>query len=249
MFTCTRRFRLLKIWSSDMIGKIFLVPNFLGEKSAEHFAPIVMTSIQHVKHYIVEHEKTARAFFKEMAHPIHQDDFIFSFLNKHTDRTEIESFLTPCFHGTDIGLLSDAGIPCVADPGFEIVKHAHNMGIPIKPLSGMNSIMLALMSSGFNGQSFRFHGYLPHDKAERKKVYSEMQRGISKNETQIFIETPYRNHQRIQDLKQHFPKHQEMCVAVDLYGPTEEILRLPLSAWDSSGKKYHKRPGVFVLGK
>ena len=232
-----------------MAGKLFLIPNFLGEKNAEFFAPYVLSSIQHVTHYIVEHEKTARAFFKAMKHPIHQDDFNFSFLNKHTDRNEIESFLTPCFHGTDIGLLSDAGIPCVADPGFEIVKHAHQMGIPVKPLSGMNSIMLALMSSGFNGQNFRFHGYLPHDNSARKRVYSDMQRGMARNETQIFIETPYRNHQRIQDLKQNFPRHQEMCLAVDLYSPSEEILRLLLSAWEAGGKKYHKRPAVFLLGK
>ncbi|MCB9260826.1 MAG: SAM-dependent methyltransferase [Flavobacteriales bacterium] len=229
-------------------GKLILIPNFLGESNTEFISTYNLKLIHQLDEFIVENEKPARAFLKEIQSPVKQDDFIFHFMGKHSDRADFGMYLNSCFEGKTIGLLSDAGLPCVADPGFEVVKIAQKNDIEVVPLMGFSSIMMALMASGFNGQSFRFHGYLPHDIIRKRKIIKQALADISRNETQIFIETPYRNASFIAELKQQLPEQTMLCVAVDISLPTQEIKTKQLRNWSNKEEHLHKRPAVFLLG-
>lgn len=229
-------------------GKLYLIPNFLGEGNKDFLPPYNLDIIHGLDEFIVENEKPARAFLKAIESPIHQNDFIFHFMDKHADPQDFPSYLKACDKGKGIGLISDAGLPCVADPGHQLVRIAHKKYIEVVPLVGFSSIMMALMASGFNGQSFRFHGYLPHDNQLKKKKLKQALSDLSRNETQIFIETPYRNASFIAELKQSFPSETKLCVAVDLTLESEQINTMPLNEWSSKQDALHKRPAVFLLG-
>lgn len=221
----------------------------MGNADIDFMSPYNLSVIHSLDEFIVENEKPARAFLKAVQSPVPQDNFEFHMMGKHSDVSEFPSYLNACMQGKSIGLLSDAGLPCVADPGFELVRIAHKKGIAVVPLMGFSSIMMALMSSGFNGQSFRFHGYLSHDKQLRKKKLKQALSDLSKNETQIFIETPYRNAAFIAEMKQSFPPQTRLCVAVDLTLETQSIRTMSLQEWSDNESDLHKRPAVFLLGQ
>jgi len=169
-------------------------------------------------------------------------------LNKHTDPMDVINFIKPCLEGKSVGVISESGCPGVADPGSFVVKTAHQKAIQVVPLIGPSSILLSLMASGFNGQSFSFVGYVPKDKAALKKRLSELE-GISRkfNQTQIFIETPFRNKQLIENIKQYCSPNTDLCVAANINQPDEIILRKPLSQWKTNDLEIHKIPAVFLI--
>jgi len=232
----------------DKKGKLYLIPNFLGNGNSDFLPKYNLDIIHRLDEFIVENEKPARAFLKAVQSPIHQNDFVFHFMDKHAEPQDFPSYLKACDKGKDIGLISDAGLPCVADPGHQLVRIAHKKCIEVVPLVGFSSIMMALMASGFNGQSFRFHGYLPHDQQLKRKKLKQALSDLSRNETQIFIETPYRNASFIAELKQSFPSETKLCVAVDLTLDTENITTMKLNEWSDKEERLHKRPAVFLLG-
>ena len=232
-------------------GKLYLIPTTLGESKITDVLPeSIKGIIEKVDHYIVENEKTARRSIKQVAIEKSQPSLILNTLNKFTDPTILSSFLDPCKEGLDVGLLSEAGCPGVADPGAEIVAIAHDMRIQVVPLVGPSSILLAMMGSGMNGQSFTFHGYLPIDKKERKQELKLLERISSeRNQAQLFIETPYRNNNLLEDLIQILNPATKLCVACDLTLDTEYIITKSISDWSKTKVDLHKRPTMFILQK
>jgi 16S rRNA (cytidine1402-2'-O)-methyltransferase len=230
-------------------GTLYLIPSFLGETPADTVFPAVnRTIIQQITYYIVEEIRTARRFLKKICPEIEIDKLTFIAYNEHTNFTESVSFIEPLLNGFDVGIISEAGTPCVADPGSLIVRLAHESGIRIVPLVGPNSILLALMASGFNGQQFVFHGYLPIDKTARIKKLREIEQDIyKKDQTQIFIETPYRNIQLLQAITENCRESTMLCLAVSLTTSEESIVSLPLKAWKTKKPDINKKPVVFLL--
>ena len=232
-------------------GKLYLIPTTLGPSNPIEVLPYsIKKIIEKVDHYIVENEKTARRSIKEVVPGKKQPLLKLSLLNKFTEAASLPGFLDPCKEGMDVGLLSEAGCPGVADPGAEIVKIAHAEGIQVVPLVGPSSILLAMMGSGMNGQSFTFHGYLPIDKKEKKQELKNLERiSAERNQAQIFIETPYRNNNLLKDITSVLHPATRLCVACDLTLPSEFILTQPVSAWAKTKVDLHKRPTIFVIQK
>ena len=232
-------------------GKLYLIPTTLGESNPTEVLPHSITKIiEKVDYYIVENEKTARKSIKQVVPEKSQPQLKLSLLNKFTEKNILSSFLDPCKEGIHVGLLSEAGCPGVADPGAEIVKIAHQMGIQVVPLVGPSSILLAMMGSGMNGQSFTFHGYLPIDKKDRKHELKSLERISSeKNQAQIFIETPYRNNNLLEDMKQILNPATQLCIACDLTLTSEYIVTKSISDWGKTKINLHKRPTIFVIQK
>ena len=232
-------------------GKLYLIPTTMGAANPMQVLPIQVKEImEDLDIYIAENEKTARRHIKQLLPEKQQSILKFFSLNKFTEATEIPSFLNDCKEGKNVGLLSEAGCPGVADPGAEIVKIAHSEGIQVIPLVGPSSILLAMMGSGMNGQRFTFNGYLPIDKKERKKEIKDLERLSSeKQEAQIFIETPYRNNKLLEDFLQLLHPSTRLCVACDLTLPTEYIVTKPVSEWSKTKTDLHKRPAIFIFQK
>ncbi len=204
-------------------GKLYLIPTTLGENNPDDVLPqTVKRAIDFISSYIVENEKTARKFIKAIHPEKVQADLKISLLNKRTEATEHKAMLSPCLNGENIGLMSEAGCPGVADPGAVIVKLAHENGIQVVPLVGPSSILLAMMASGMNGQSFAFNGYLPIDKGEKKSALKSFENlSNAKNQSQIFIETLYRNNKLMEYLVHTLQTNTHLCVVVDITLPTE----------------------------
>lgn len=232
-------------------GRIFLLPTTLGDNDPIEVLPAsVQREVERLDTFIVENEKTARRAIKKIVPFKDQPSLKFFLLNKHTDPADMPSFLLPCKEGKDIGLLSEAGCPGVADPGAEIVKMAHNEGIKVVPMVGPSSILLAMMGSGMNGQSFTFNGYLPIDKAEKRNELKNLERiSFEKQQAQLFIETPYRNNKLLEDLIQHLHPQTRLCIACDLTLASEFIVTRPISEWAKTKVDLHKRPTIFILQK
>ncbi len=232
-------------------GKLYLIPVSLGDSDPERsFPPLNKKIIEGIEDFIVENEKSARRFIKEILPEKSQPNLKLKGLNKFTDPNEIPGFLDAAKEGKNIGLLSEAGCPGVADPGAEIVKLAHRYGIQVVPLVGPSSILLALMSSGMNGQSFSFHGYLPIDKKERKNEIKQLERiSLERNQAQIFIETPYRNMKFLEDLVNILHPSTRICVAADLTLDSEFIKTATASEWKNIKADLHKRPAIFIIQK
>ncbi|APG58967.1 SAM-dependent methyltransferase [Christiangramia salexigens] len=232
-------------------GKLYLIPVGLGDSNPERvFPPQNISIIEKIDNFIVENEKTARRFIKQVLPNKSQQSLRLNSLNKFTEVSDIPSFLDAAKDGHDIGLLSEAGCPGVADPGAEIVKLAHSYNIQVVPLIGPSSILLAMMASGMNGQSFTFHGYLPIDKKERKHELKQLERISSeKNQAQIFIETPYRNMKFLEDLIQNLHPTTRICVACDLSLESEFIKTATASEWKNIKADLHKRPAIFIIQK
>tara|TARA_R110002012_G_scaffold187203_1_gene354086 strand:- start:8092 stop:8808 length:717 start_codon:yes stop_codon:yes gene_type:complete len=233
------------------LGKLFLIPTTLGENNPLDVLPItVKNTIEAIDIFIVENEKTARRFIKNIAPEKKQPSLQLFLLNKFTEYTELPGFLTPCLDGKNVGLLSEAGCPAVADPGADVVKIAHDKNIQVVPLVGPSSIIMAVMSSGMNGQSFAFNGYLPIDKQERKAELLRLERlSFQQNQSQLFIETPYRNNAMLEDICKVLHPDTAVCVACDITLPTEFIKTQSVQAWKKNSADLHKRPALFIVHK
>lgn len=230
-------------------GIVFLIPVFLSESDPNSVFPnINMEIINRLNIFIVEDLRTARRSLRKIGFTKDFEDVKFYVLNKHTEASEIYNFFDEVKVGQNIGLMSEAGIPCVADPGFQIVNLAHQYGITVKPLIGPSSILLALMGSGFNGQQFTFHGYLPIDKNDRRRVILHIENSARKsNQTQIFIETPYRNNKLVADILSFCANNTLLCIATDLTGENEYIKTNSIYQWKKMKPDLHKKPTVFLL--
>jgi 16S rRNA (cytidine1402-2'-O)-methyltransferase len=233
------------------LGKLYLIPTTLGDNAPLEVLPnTVKEVIENVSIFIVENEKTARRFIKKISPSTSQPSLEIFLLNKFTQSVELPEFLNPCLAGKDVGLLSEAGCPGVADPGAEVVKLAHEKDIQVVPLVGPSSILMAMMSSGLNGQRFTFNGYLPIDKGERKKELKRLERiSFEQNQSQIFIETPYRNNKMLEDICSYTSPDTLVCVACDITLPTEFIKTLPTKVWSKKKVDLHKRPTIFIIHK
>lgn len=232
-------------------GTIFLLPVPLAENSAER----TLTAwhgqlINSINTYIVENEKTARYWLRNMGLKTPQSELVIHVYGKHSEKTAISHYFKELEAGTDVGLMSEAGCPAIADPGSEIVAEAHKRNIKVVPMVGPSSILLALMASGFNGQSFTFHGYLPIDKVQRSKRIKELE-SISERhkQTQIFIETPFRNNQLLEEILRTCQSHTRVCVACNLTSGDEQIISLPVEQWRKRSYDFHKKPTIFLLYK
>jgi len=232
-------------------GNLYLIPCTLGDTPPLEVLPLlVKKAVEHIDHYIVEHEKSARRFIKQVVPRKSQPDLKFELINKFTDEADIPQMLAPCFEGYDVGVISDAGCPGIADPGAAVVEQAHLKGIKVVPLVGPSSILLAMMASGFNGQNFAFNGYLPIDKAERKDAIKRLERISEENDqSQSFIETPYRNNQMLESLVSALHPHTRICVACDITLATEYIRTMSAEAWKKNKVDLNKRPTLFIIQK
>jgi len=232
-------------------GNLYLIPTRLGDNPPLEVLPIsIKRIIENIDYYIVENEKTARRFIKKISSGKSQGSLKISILNKFTKLAEMPNYLNACLEGKNVGLLSEAGCPAIADPGAEIVKIAHQKEIQVVPLVGPSSILLALMSSGMNGQNFAFNGYLPIEKSERKSSLKLLERlSFEKKQTQIFIETPYRNNKMLEDICISLSEQTRVCVACDITLPTEYIRTKTIKAWKHTTVDLHKRPTIFIIQK
>lgn len=230
-------------------GRLFLIPVTLGEINPLEVLPIsVKKVIEVVDHYIVENEKSARRFIKSIHPGKSQPSLQLSTLNKFTEPSELPTFLKPCHEGTHVGLMSEAGVPGVADPGSQVVAMAHEQGIRVQPLVGPSSILLAMMSSGMNGQSFAFNGYLPIDKHDRRKRIKQLESlSLRENQSQALIETPYRNNKLIEELLTTLHPETRLCIACDITLPTEYIRTFSVKKWKQNIPDIHKRPALFII--
>lgn len=235
-----------------MSGRLILFPVPIGADDIAFSLPSANSELLNSCHtFIVEELRTARRFLKKAGyvHPI--DDTEFHILNEHTHPEEITHFLDPVQKGADVGLLSEAGLPCVADPGALVTRMAQRKGIEILPLVGPSSLMLALMASGLNGQSFAFNGYLPVKPHERTAAIRQLEQlTLRSGQTQIFIEAPYRNNQMLESLSETLHPETLVCVACDITLPTQTIRTLTASRWrkERAGINLHKRNTVFLIG-
>jgi 16S rRNA (cytidine1402-2'-O)-methyltransferase len=236
---------------TEIKGNLYLIPTRLGDNAPLEVLPIsIKRIIEAIDHYIVENEKTARRFIKKISSNKSQGALKINILNKFTNESELEGYLNPCMEGKHVGLLSEAGCPAIADPGAEIVKIAHVNKIRVVPLVGPSSIILALMSSGMNGQNFTFNGYLPIDKVERRSALKQLQRlSFDKQQAQIFIETPYRNNKMLEDICTALNDNTRVCVACDITLPTEYIRTKTVKDWKLTTVDLHKRPSIFIIQK
>jgi len=232
-------------------GSLFLIPTIIGDIPLRNVIPEgTLTILNTIDIFIVEEIRTARRYIKKTGIRKPIEDITFFLLNEHTKPQELSSYLDQAKAGKDIGLLSDAGTPCIADPGSGIVSLAHNLGIRVIPLTGPSSLLLALMASGFNGQNFCFSGYLPVECEKRNMKIKELEKAVyEKNQTQLFIETPYRNNQMIRSLMDVCKGGTMLCIAVDLTSSTESISVKPISDWKRGIPDINKRPCVFLLYK
>ena len=230
-------------------GTLFLIPVPLAdEAAAKSFTPYLVDTINSIKEYIVENEKTARRFLKEAGLKTPQSELLIHDYGKHNRDAGLKEFFKGLMAGNDVGLMSEAGCPGVADPGAEIVAEAHRKGIKVVPLVGPSSILLALMASGFNGQSFTFHGYIPIDKAERAKKLKEMEGASEKfKQTQLFIETPFRNDSMLQDVLKTCKPNTRLCIACDITDKTEFIKTRTIADWQKIVPDLRKRPAIYLL--
>ncbi|TRX70689.1 SAM-dependent methyltransferase [Carboxylicivirga sp. M1479] len=232
-----------------MKGQLYLIPNTLGESPIERNLPKDTIDItKSIKHFVVENIRSARRFLKKVDKTIDIDDLTFYVLDKHTNPNDIPGYLNPLLNGINMGLLSEAGCPGVADPGADVVKLAHQKKIQIVPLIGPSSILLSVMASGLNGQSFAFNGYLPLKKGEVGKHIKHLEeRSIRENQTQLFIEAPYRNIKLLQELLLACRPQTQLCIACDITLETEFIQTKTVAQWKKQMPDINKRPAIFLI--
>ena len=234
-----------------MIGKLYLIPTTLGETEPLEVMPLsVKKVVEQIDYYIVENEKSARKFIKKISPKKSQPSLNLMLLDKYAEDIETARYLDICREGVNVGLLSEAGVPAVADPGASIVKMAHQNNIQVVPLVGPSSILMAMKSSGMNGQNFAFNGYLPIDKSDKKKAIKELERlSKDKNQSQIFIETPYMNEKMFSDLKSTLTPTTFLCIAVDITLPSEFIKSMMIKDCKHQQPNLHKKPAIFIIHK
>ncbi len=231
-------------------GTLYLIPCTLGDSPAEQVLPQHTIHIaRHLNYFVVEQAKTARQFLSALKPLQPIQSLHLASLNEHTTSNELAELLAPLLAGNDVGIISEAGCPGIADPGAELVNLAHQKGIRVIPLVGPSSILLALMASGLNGQCFAFHGYLPIEEAERKKTIITLEAESSKrNQTQLFIETPYRNEKLFNALLTHCHPQTRLCIATDVTLANEQIFTHSVAQWKTQPvPQLSKRPSMFLL--
>ena len=231
---------------------LYLIPTQLSDVALERVLPAYnIEVVRGIRYFVVESLRSALRFLKKCDRDIDIDRLTFNELNEHTDLKDtaaLEGLLAPIARGEAVGIISDAGCPAVADPGADLVAIAQRRGYKVFPLVGPSSILMSLMASGFNGQRFAFEGYLPVDAQARQARLKEMTRRIEREQqTQIFIEAPYRNNQLIADLAQRLPGSLRLCVASDITGESQSIITRSLAEWKQSRYDYHKIPTIFLL--
>jgi len=233
-------------------GILYLIPTTLGDTAET--ADVIPIKINHlineIDEYIVENEKPTRHYLKKLGIKKPLPTIVLHPLNNQTDLSEVNGYLKSIDLGKNIGVISEAGCPGIADPGAEVVKIAHEKNIKVIPLVGPSSILLALMASGFNGQNFAFNGYLPKERNERIKKIKELEKLVqTKSQTQLFIETPYRNQHMLEDLILTCDGNTKLCIACDITLPTEFIYTKKIGGWKKQMPDINKRPAIFILGK
>ena len=235
--------------SEPVLPALYLFPVGLSDTPAADVLPQRnLQLLRRVRYFAVENLRSARRFLKSVDRSIDIGSITFFELDEHTRAADIPAMLEPLENGNPMGVLSEAGCPAIADPGADLVAVAQRRGLPVVPLVGPSSILLSLMGSGFNGQSFTFRGYLPVESGARSRVLKEMQRSIDRDRcTQIFIETPYRNNRLISELARVLPGSMSLCVASDVTGSDESIITRPLSWWAKAKYDYAKRPTIFLI--
>ena len=230
---------------------LFLIPAYLSEASpSSYFAPIIKEFILQTDYFFVENEKTARKVIKYFCPEKKQSELKLFLLDKYAETADLREAQQLMKKGQDFGLLSEAGLPCIADPGNIMVMWCHENDIKVIPVNGPSSIILALIASGFNGQQFTFHGYLPIDKGEKKRKVQELESEVLKNgSTQIFMETPYRNNQLLEDLTKFLNPRTKLCIAANINHPEDEFIRtMKIAEWKQLKTDLHKISAIFLLG-
>lgn len=233
-----------------MMGDLYLIPCTIGSSPELVIPASVNSAVNQIDHYIVENVRSARRFLSSIKIQTPIDDLTFYELNKHTDESEIPSLLNPALHGKRMGLISEAGLPAVADPGGKVVALAHLKGIKVKPLTGPSSILLALMSSGFNGQKFSFLGYIPKERGERIKFLKEAELlAVKKGISQIFMDTPFRNNNVLDDCLAHLSPKSFLNISADITLDSEFLQTKTIGQWKNSKPNLKKRPTIFIIGR
>lgn len=233
------------------MAKLYMIPTTLGDTALEHVLPPDLSKvISSISVFIVENIRTARRFLKKVNPAIVIDQLTFFELNQHTDKNEISRFLEPLQQGFDVGIISEAGCPGIADPGAEVVRIAHTKDIQVVPLVGPSSILLALMASGMSGQNFAFNGYLPIKNPEKTQQIKFLEKRMqTEGQTQVFIEAPYRNLQLLDELLKNCEPRTLLCIAADITLDTEFIRTKPISYWKTNIPDIQKKPAIFMIGK
>mgnify|MGYP001067798697 CR=1 FL=1 len=228
---------------------LYLIPTPLGETALDIVLPEETRRIAaRLTHFVVEHSKTARAFLKQVGTETPLQQLQLAELNEHTPENQLDALLAPLLAGHDLGLLSEAGCPAVADPGANLVRLAHRKGIPVRPLVGPSSILLALMASGLVGQRFAFHGYLPAKPDERAQALKDLEKRAEREDAaQAFIETPYRNDAMLESILTACRDDTLVCVASELTTSNEFVATCRVRDWRAKRPDLHKRPAVFLI--
>lgn len=231
-----------------MKGKIYLIPVTLGGTDVSAIIPEKVLEITRgLRFFIVEEIRSARRYLRLIDKQFPIDDSWFRELNEHTGEEDITAYLEPVLNGNDMGLMSEAGLPCIADPGARLISIAHRERIKVVPLSGPSSILMALISSGMNGQKFSFNGYLPVKTEERIKKLRELEKKAREGYAQIFMETPYRNQKILNDILKTCSSDINLCIASDITLPTESVITMKLPEWKADIPDLNKKMVVFVL--
>lgn len=232
-----------------MSSKLYLIPSLLGESDFHRVLPKYnIEVVEQLQIFVVENEKSARRFIKTILPNKKQSELEIHILNKNTTAEELYELAQLFDRKESIGIVSEAGLPAIADPGANLVELAHKRNVQVIPLVGPSSILMALMASGMNGQKFMFHGYLPIEKFERKKAIQKLEIESKKNNcTQIFMETPYRNNQLLEDLIKFCHPSTQVCIALNLSLDDELIIRLSIKEWTQKKADFHKKPAIFLL--
>jgi len=231
-------------------GKLFLIPTYLSsDNDASFLSPMVSEVIRNTHHYFVENVRTARRFISSLKTGVIIEGLDFHVLDKKSKWDEMYPLFEAARNGADMAVISEAGVPCMADPGNLAVSFAHQTGIKVVPLPGTSSIQMALIASGFNGQQFTFHGYLPIDKNPRQKKIRELEKLSQSGYTQLFMETPYRNMQLIKDILKNCRPDTLLSIAANISGNDEKILTQPISKWQKTDIQIHKIPAIFSFGQ
>ena len=230
---------------------LYLIPVTLSDVPLSQVLPATnIEVVRGINHFIVENIRSARRFIRKCDRDIDIDGLTFYELNRHTDPADIADYLAPLEAGQPMGVISEAGCPAIADPGADVVAIAQRRGLTVVPLVGPSSILMGLMASGFNGQSFAFLGYLPIDATARARKFKDMEQRIMRDDqTQIFIETPYRNNALLADLTRRLPPHMHLCVASDITGQNERIVTHTIGQWAKTKADFGKIPTIFLLYK
>ncbi len=230
-------------------GQLYLIPTILGKGTEETTLPsTILKSIKEIDIFIVENLRTARRFIKNIYREKDIDATTFYSYGKHDTLSLEKDFLPHILSGKNVGLLSESGLPCIADPGSKIVEYAHNFQINVVPFVGPSSILLALMASGMNGQNFAFTGYLPIDKSDRRRALKYLESLTKKTgQTQIFMETPYRNHQLFDAIIKVCSNNTKLCIASDITLPSENIKTKTIEEWKQEKININKKPAIFLM--